>query len=40
LRFSYLAAAFPASMLLTNISYLYNASTFAIINNSCDNQLR
>ena len=34
LRFSYLAAAFPASMLLTNITSLYNASTFAIIN-SC-----
>jgi chemotaxis response regulator CheB len=32
LRFSYLAAAFPASMLLTNIIYLYNAITFAIIN--------
>src|SRR5271157_2552104 len=32
LRFSYLAAAFPASMLLTNITSFYNASTFEIIN--------
>jgi len=36
LRFSYLAAAFPASMLLTNIISFYNASTFEIINSTYD----